>query len=61
MTATLTGTLTAGQWTGNGAGQHAVTFDSASGLRAHFAALTSSPNATVSGAFEDTQQSLTLT
>jgi hypothetical protein len=56
---TLTGSLTGGQWTGNGAGQHEVTFANDSGLRAHgpwFFAI----DTPTSGTLRDTAQTLTL-
>jgi hypothetical protein len=61
-TATITGTLTGGRWTGNGAGQHSLDFSNAAGLVEHLADLGSSNNPiAVRGILTDTQQSLTVT
>ena len=56
----ITGTLTGGQWLGNGAGQHGIEFDNDHGLASHSAALGTS-QLTVSGTFTDETHSLTLT
>jgi hypothetical protein len=60
--ATITGTLSSGRWTGNGAGQHSLDFSDAEGLVEHVADLGSNNNPiTVRGLLTDTQQSLIVT
>jgi hypothetical protein len=55
---TVTGTLSGGQWTGNGANQHEVVFDNDTGFVLHGP---STHPITTRGTFRDTQQTLTLT
>jgi hypothetical protein len=54
---TVTGTLSGGQWTGNGASQHEVVFDNDTGFVLHGP---STHPITTRGTFRDTQQTLTL-
>lgn len=56
---TITGSLTGGSWTGNGANQHEVVFSNGSGLVSHSGLGLNTP-LTVSGTIRDTQQSLTV-
>ena len=56
----ITGTLTGGQWLGNGAGQHSVEFDNDDGLVSHSAALGTSV-LTINGTLTDDAHSLTVT
>jgi hypothetical protein len=56
---TITGTLTGGRWTGNGANQHEVNFTNAEGLSSH--GPTGTSTLTINGTFRDTTQTLTLT
>ena len=56
----ITGTLTGGQWLGNGAAQHSIEFNNDDGLVWHSPALGTSP-LTISGTFTDDAHSLTVT
>lgn len=55
---TLTGTVTGGSWTGNGANQHEILFNGATGLVSTYT-FGSSP-VTLAGTLRDTQQTLTV-
>jgi hypothetical protein len=55
---TITGTLTGGQWNGNGAGQHGVVFANDSGLFTHNFA--GSGPVTIQGTFRETGGTLNL-
>jgi hypothetical protein len=62
----VTGTLTNGEWTGNGANQHEITLTPGTGARAAHGLVTHSAlgngvPATVTGTIRDTQQTLTVT
>jgi hypothetical protein len=56
----VTGTLTSGTWTGNGAGQHSVNLNTGAGLSAHTALGTFPITITGGGLVVDRQQTLTL-
>jgi hypothetical protein len=56
----LTGTLTGGRWSGNGANQHELLLTNAEGVQSH-SALGNGQVVTLNGTFRDTQQTLTVT
>jgi hypothetical protein len=55
----LTGTLSGGTWTGNGANQHEIIYTNAEGLVSHSALGNGAP-VTVRSTFRDAQQTLTV-
>jgi hypothetical protein len=56
---TLTGSITNGHWSGNGAGQHELLLNNASGLVTHSALGNGTP-ANANGTFRDTSQTLVV-
>jgi hypothetical protein len=58
LKSTITGTLTGGQWNGNGAGQHGVVFSNDSGVFVH--QVFGTGPMTVQGTFTDTSGTLNL-
>lgn len=57
---TITGTLTSGSWTGNGANQHEIIYTNAAGLVSHSAAFGNNQPVAARGTFRDAQQTLTV-